>query len=131
MAFRLWFAGAILCAVLGCGGSGARDQSSGPTPQQTADSVAEMLKEYNATAKKAPTGVGDLADATAAHPLGHAAVMSREYLVVWRAPISASGGGAVLAYHKDAPTAGGYVVMQDGTVKQMSAEEFKSAPKAK
>lgn len=90
-----------------------------------------MLKEYYEVAKKAPMGLAQLSDASASHPVGHAAVASGEYVVLWKVPISAAGAGNVLAYPKEANTAGGSIVMQDGSVKQMTADEFKSAPKAK
>jgi hypothetical protein len=37
----------------------------------------------------------------------------------------------VLAYEKDAPEKGGLVLFGDGSVKKLSADEFKKAPKAK
>ncbi len=38
---------------------------------------------------------------------------------------------AVLAYRKTVPEQGGQVLMQDGwTIKSMTADEFKAAPKA-
>ena len=38
----------------------------------------------------------------------------------------------IIAYEKDVPTKGGYVVMANGmTLRQMTAAEFQSAPKAK
>ena len=40
------------------------------------------------------------------------------------------GNEAVVAYEKNAPTQGGYVLLSAGTVKKVSAAEFASAPKA-
>ena len=40
-----------------------------------------------------------------------------------------SDPSAILAYEKDAPEKGGYVVLFDGTVKKVSVEEFASTPK--
>jgi hypothetical protein len=37
----------------------------------------------------------------------------------------------ILAYEKDAPTKGGQVLYGDGSVKKLSADEFKTATKAK
>ena len=51
-------------------------------------------------------------------------------VVVWGCGIK-SGSSAVLAYGKDAETKGGPVLLQDGTVKSMTAAEFAAAPKAK
>jgi hypothetical protein len=41
------------------------------------------------------------------------------------------GGGDVIAYEKNAPNGGGYVLLTSGEVKQLTADEFKAAPKAK
>jgi hypothetical protein len=56
-----------------------------------------------------------------------------ELIVQWGAPLSQEGENpdAVLAYLKTAPEQGGGVLMQDGkTIKKMTADEFRSAPKA-
>jgi hypothetical protein len=49
------------------------------------------------------------------------------YIVVWG--VSGTDGGTVLAYPKDAPEKGGPVVMADGKVKTMTADELKAAIK--
>jgi hypothetical protein len=131
MTYRLWFLAAIApLALVGCSGTPKNDAPSGPTGAQTAEDVAGMLKDHYEQTQKAPTGLASLTDAPASHPVGHAAVASGEFVVFWKAPISASSSGTVLAYHKDVPASGGFVVMQDGSVQQMSAEEFRAAPKA-
>lgn len=132
MTLRLTVAVAVVTAALtGCGGPASNATTSGPSPTDKVQDVADMLKEYQEAFKKPPGGLNDLADATASHPVGHAAVASGEFVVFWRSPVSASGAGTVLAHPKDAATAGGAVVMQDGSVRQMTAAEFAAAPKAK
>ncbi len=42
----------------------------------------------------------------------------------------AGTSNTVLAYAKDVPEKGGWVLMGDGTARQMTPEEFKKAPKA-
>ena len=121
----------LMAAALGCGGGATSGTMSGPTASESATDVAEMLKEHFEATRKAPNSAADLTDAPASHPVGHAAVSSQEFIVYWKVPISPSGSGTVLAYHKDTPTAGGSVVMQDGSVKTMTAAEFASAAKAK
>jgi hypothetical protein len=120
------FAAALLT---GCGGPSGSSNTA-PDADQTASDVAEMLKEYTAATKRGPNSAADLTDAPASHPVGHAAVLSKEYVVMWRTPVTAGAADVVLAYPKDAATAGGKVVMQDGSVKQMTAAEFAAAPKA-
>lgn len=56
-----------------------------------------------------------------------AAVKSGKYVVVWG--VSDKGSGTVLAYAKDAPAQGGLVLMADGTINTMSAEELTAALK--
>jgi hypothetical protein len=56
-------------------------------------------------------------------------------VVLWGTPLKGEGQTGkdeeVLAYQKEVPAQGGYVLLSAGTVKKMSASEFQSAPKAK
>jgi len=121
---------ALLTVALGCGGGGKSSSSTSPTDKDNAEDVAAMLKEFGAAQKRAPAGVHELTDATASHPVGHAAVLSKDYVVYWRVPVTTGSNTTVLAYQKDVPTKGGTVVMQDGSLKEMTAAEFAAAPKA-
>jgi hypothetical protein len=62
---------------------------------------------------------------------GYAAMNEGHVVVQWGAPLTPAAGAApaVLAYEKDAPQQGGFVLFQDGTVKHLSAAEFQAAPK--
>jgi hypothetical protein len=58
-----------------------------------------------------------------------------QYVIIWNVKIGdmARAGGlstTVLGYESTAPTQGGLVLMVDGSVKQMNAQEFNAAPKA-
>ena len=66
-------------------------------------------------------------------PTGFQALESGDCIAVWGAGISdaAGAGSAVLVYDKNVPQQGGYVLMQNGEVKKMTAQEFQAAPKAK
>ena len=58
---------------------------------------------------------------------------SGQLVVQWGAPLTPEGEStdAVLAYVKAVPEQGGQVLLQDGrTIKTMTADEFKAAPKA-
>ena len=57
----------------------------------------------------------------------------RALVVQWGAPLSPEGkaADAILAYVKTVPEQGGNVLMQDSmTINKMTADEFKTAPKA-
>jgi len=124
---------AAFCMALtfSCGcGDGKSTVATGPSASDDANDLAEMLKEYFELRKKAPNSLADLSDGAATHPVGHSAVQNESYVVYWRVPLSTTDASTVLAYPKDAATKGGLIVMLNGTVKAMTAEEFKAAPKA-
>jgi hypothetical protein len=60
-----------------------------------------------------------------------------KYVFIWKVKVldvaktPAKTEGTILAYEKGVPTGLGHVLMVDGTVKSMSADEFKKTPQAK
>jgi hypothetical protein len=60
-------------------------------------------------------------------PAGVRALQKQDAVVFWGVDISSKDSGKVLAYEKDAPSQGGAVLMADGTVRKMSAEDLKAA----
>jgi hypothetical protein len=69
------------------------------------------------------------------YPEGFQSLKSGAFVVLWGTPIKIGGEAGkpetVVAYGKDVPTNGGYVLTSAGKVTQMSPAEFASAPKAK
>jgi hypothetical protein len=120
----------LALTLVGCGGGTSSATSA--TNTETANDVAEMLLEYNEAKKAGPASLADLdkTDASATHPLGHAAVARQDFIVFWRTVINPSNAEIVLAYEKDAGAKGGAVIMGDGKVKAMTADEFSAAKKA-
>jgi len=103
-----------------------------PQPAPPAD-ITEGLKElgewykYRAAEKLPPPArAEDLAESEAV--LGNAwrLIQDGAVVVVWRVGHS-PGSTDVLAYEKDAPNSGGKVLLRNGTVKDMSATEFRAA----
>ena len=55
-----------------------------------------------------------------------------EYIILWKSSfenMTAGTSNTILGYEKETPTAGGLVLMADASVRNMTAEEFKKAPK--
>jgi hypothetical protein len=64
--------------------------------------------------------------------LGVPALEDGHCVLIWGADPAKTPdqAGTVLGYEKETPSQGGYVLMMDGTVKKMTAEEFQAARKA-
>lgn len=127
------FAACLLGATLvGCSSQKPGDQP--PTRSDELQQTANMLRDFTATSNRGPANVGELARFQNEYPFGYSQVKAGEIDIVWGARMGGEGGGGsegIIAYEKKAPTEGGWVLLANGTVKQMSASEFSSAPKAK
>jgi hypothetical protein len=122
----------VLALSAGCGHGG-----SGPPPgpelfQHTAlQEVGDLFRLHALDTKKPPARLADLARYKMGMPTGYQEVDNGNIIVSWGTPLSDTAAATVLAYEKAAPDAGGFVLMQDGkTIKKLTAEEFKAAPKA-
>lgn len=133
--FRLMTAIGLLTA-LGCGGGNPAPTGESPRERHTArdhmNALVELFKNYQADTRKAPTRAADFDRFRAGAPFTVAAVHKNEVVVLWGAMLGPGGkaGQTILAYAKDVPTAGGWVLFQDGTVKEITAADFQAAPKA-
>ena len=120
--------------IAGCGSGTVAlspDAAKDDIQKTTLREVGEMLTLYKASNGKPPESIADLSKYEAGFQLGYLRTQDGTIVVLWGAPLSETGTDKVLAYEKTAPETGGYVLIQDGqTVKKMTADEFKSAPKA-
>jgi hypothetical protein len=80
-----------------------------------------------------PKGLSDFKQYQTLHSAGYQALHRGDCVVFYGVDLRQlpDPGQKVLAYVKDVPQKGGEVIMADGTVKAMTAEEFQAAPKAK
>jgi hypothetical protein len=122
--FGFLLVGAVPVLAAGCGGQAAVD----PKVHRSKAELGEFYEVYMTYAKnnqRPPKGASDLKQYQKLYPTGMQAVQKGDYVVVWGTPTGSSE--TVLAYEKDAPKQGGAVLMADGTIKQMSAEDLQSA----
>ena len=97
--------------------------------------VAELYRMHQASAQKPPRSLKDftrLGDADA--PTGYTAIQSGQVVVRWEATLpdtevepTSSPTDEVLAYVSTVPEKGGLVLTLDRRIRQMTAEEFRSA----
>ena len=99
-----------------------------------------MYQNYlDSNGGKAPANADELMKMAQSDPQAAQVVQaakSGQYVILWGSTMEAmrktppGTSGTILGYEKDVPTAGGSVLMGDTSVKNMTAAEFKSAPKA-
>lgn len=108
------------------------DEAEQQIKRNSVEEVAELLRLYKANHhNKAPVKAKDLAAYEVGFPSGYLKVKQGDIVVLWSTPFVDGASDKIIAYEKEAPEAGGYVLMQDGTtVKKLTPEQFKTAPKA-
>ena len=136
---RFTLLSSIACLIgFGCSSKSNTSSGGGPTKSDVLREVGGLIGSYCGENRKAPAKVADLARYEPGFPLGFQAVKSGDVVVVWGASITvdegggSSGGSAeVVAHEKKVPTEGGLVLLQNGSVKEMTPAEFAATPKAK
>jgi hypothetical protein len=118
-------------ALIGCGGPGSSGSEARSREHYSIGQIGQIFRIYQKGQKPPPKTLKDLLPLQNGFPSAIESLKSREVLVYWGAGISDSSDAAstVLAYQKDVPEKGGEVLMQDGTDRLMTAEEFKAASK--
>ncbi len=121
-----------LCLILaGCGGQPEIKAIS--SDERGLKELAQLYRDFTSKSKRGPKTLKELNIKGQRDPMAMEMIKSGNLVVQWGAPLSPEGASAdaVLAYVKTVPEQGGYVLMQDGkSIRMMTAEEFKTAPKA-
>ena len=122
-------------AVVGTGLAGGCGDSKASRPiseerQAILTELGQMLKTLADEGKRPPARLAELDAVEPMIPMAGPAIRNGDIVYAWGSTY-VTGGTLIVAYEKKAETEGGYVLLQDGTVKDLSASEFQSAPKAK
>jgi hypothetical protein len=121
----------LFLGLAGCSSSNKSSDAGAPTASDALLQVADMIRDYSSDKGRPPAKMADLAGFKNQYNIGYAALEKGEVVVVWGTQVAGEGGGGggtgVVAYEKSAPDSGGAVLLQDGKVKQMTADEFKAA----
>jgi hypothetical protein len=126
--------GSAMGLLTGCGSSSGNASFEERGELSRANSLGEigqMLRVREADARRPAATLADLAKYEPGFPSGFRMASSGDAILMLGAPVEDGATENVLAFEKQAPESGGYVLMQDGTtVKKMSADEFRAAPSA-
>jgi hypothetical protein len=123
--------GSLALMVAGCGSE--PDNTPIPADEQGLKEFAAVYRDFSRKNKRGPKNFKELERKGQGYPNAMQMLKSGELVVQWGAPLSPDGAtsDAILAHFKSVPEQGGSVLMQDGnTIKRMTADEFKAAPKA-
>ena len=120
--------------AIGCGLAAGCSESK-PVISQTPnkDALAEigqMLKSLADEGRRPPAKLAEMEPIEPMLPTAAAMIREGSLVYLWGADYR-SRGAKVAAYEKLVPTDGGFVLFQDGTIKEMTPDEFRAAPKAK
>ncbi len=122
--------GATVLLLVGCG---YRSAAQKVKRSNQLKQIGLAYHNYIDAFGQAPTKVDDLKNYMEGGNDAYKAMANGDYVVLWGVSIPEMTAGAsntVLGYEKDVPTKGGLVLMGDAFVREMSADEFKNAPKA-
>ena len=131
MSRTLWVVVVAAGVGLAAGCGGAKPAGSIDAERKAAlEELGETLKALAAEGRKPPTKLAELGPVEPMIPLAGPMIRSGDVVYLWGAGYAA-GGMQVVAFEKKVEVEGGSVLLQDGTVKTMTASEFQSAAKAK
>lgn len=111
-----------------CAGTPTPQTTPPPDPTDALKELGEVYK-YRASLKQPPPArLDDLSEHQAVLANAWPLVEGGDVVVVWKAGYSPASTD-VLAYEKAAAAAGGKVLLRNGAVKQLTADEFRAAKK--
>jgi hypothetical protein len=114
--------------AVGCGGSDPAKATVAGNKDALVE-VGQMLKWLADEHKKPPAKLAEFNRVEPLVPVASGMIRDGSVVYIWGTPYAADSQ-KVAAYEKKTPTDGGFVLLQDGTVKPMTAAEFGAAPKA-
>jgi len=117
----------VLVGVAGCGKSSGDPDVE--LQKNELGSIYAIYRQYVKNNERAPTELTDLDRYEIVQPMGMRVLREGKYQIVWG--VDARDGETILAYETDAKEKGGAVLLADGKVQKMSAEQFQAIFKAK
>jgi hypothetical protein len=132
---RKTFLSAICLALLTAGCDGPNQpRTAERVGQDNLIQVGELCRHYQFTKQKPPQQLGDLGLVRSMGGVGYEALRTGSIVLRYNATLpdmdedpGHAESNEVLAYEKQVPESGGYVLMLNRTIKKMTAVEFKAS----
>jgi hypothetical protein len=123
----------VTVLILGAPGCGFQKAAERVKKKNLLMQAGLAYHQCHDTLSRGPVNLEEFKKYGGAPPEVNQALENRELVVHWGVHIikdmPKGTGATVLGYDKDVPTKGGWVLMGDGTVKEMAAKEFEAAPR--
>ncbi len=123
----------LLLLMAGCSYTASNNKVTEPRTVDCLREVGELLSLHAGQFQRGPTKASDLARYEQGYPLGYQAVASGDIIVVWGAIMPGegeqTGSDVIVAYERETPTNGGFVLLQNRHICRLTAAEFASARK--
>jgi hypothetical protein len=110
-----------------------RQAQSGPTVEDGLQNLRDMFRLAAAGKATLPRSAAEFAAVEPFYPVAGPFVLSRAIDCAWGAGLKegvAAGAAKRLAWDKAAGEAGGWVLFQDGAIREVTAAEFAAVPAA-
>ena len=120
----------VVALAVGCSSSPDTASALVKERKDGLEELGLLLKSLAEEGRRPPDKLAALGPVEPMLPIAGPAIRNGDLIYLWGAGFAA-GGNQVVAYEKKVPTDGGFVLLQDGSVKEMTAAEFQAAPKAK
>ena len=119
----------LLTGLVGCGESSDRRGVLSDQGKLAMEDLGQFLNGLPGDGKKPPSKMSEFIPLEPMAPVVGDMMKSGDVIYIWGSAIIPNSK-SIIGHEKKVETDGGWVLLQDGTVKKMSADEFKSAPKA-
>ena len=93
------------------------------------EQVGQLLRTCHEMGRPAPKSLKEAEKAPGASPQALAALKSGEVVIYWGVNLDEYGGASAIGYERGVPERGGKVILGDGSVVEMDAEQFRTIAK--
>jgi hypothetical protein len=117
----------VTCIQLGCGNPNA--VSSDDAMKPILQDFGQFLVSTGYDGVKPPKKLQEFLPYEPMAPMAAEPLKDGRLVYYWGAGLK-TGGSAIIAYEKDAESKGGWVLLEDNSVKKLTSEQFATASKA-
>lgn len=119
---------ALTVLAAGCGSKPPAEVTESSIRHLELDEIRQMYKLHQTDKGRPPSKLADFKPYEPGFTNGFQSLRDGRCIAIWGINLAneSDGSSQVIAYEKDAPAQGGEVVLKDGTLKKMTADELQA-----